>query len=511
MNQFVAVDVETANEDLSSICQIGLVEFHDGQILNTFKTLINPRSGFSRTNIRIHNITPQMVADSPCYSDIFPELAQRLTGKVFACYSTFDINALSAASAKYNLPPLECNFLDILTVARHTWPEYKPIGYQLKNVAAQLCLPYTPHDALEDARIAGMVLHKALETSKTTLSDWTEPRKRMRPPASKPTPNPDGKLFGQVVAFTGDFLYVTREQVTQLALEAGCEVKESVTLNTTLLVADGYFEGTKFNRAKELIGRGHPIRIISEKEFLDLIDFEIPPDTETPERGNTMSNSPSSQPQIVRFESSYVEPYPVPVMEEVDHRRTIERAIHYYDDSESAEVDDLKVQLILENSDEASVRVVSEAGIVGYLSPSNSKKYRAALQRLGLQNVIGQCDASVRGGRVKSSGEYSDFVIRLDIDLENLRTAQPLFPRAAAPTTPPAPSDEIAALRSRAAAVKPAPVQPVTIQPAPSKAQPRRTIGQGFYQALTKKHTWQEWLALLFIITLIMTLLNLGR
>jgi DNA polymerase III epsilon subunit-like protein len=37
---FVALDVETANPDLASVCQIGLVEFRNGGILKSWDWLV---------------------------------------------------------------------------------------------------------------------------------------------------------------------------------------------------------------------------------------------------------------------------------------------------------------------------------------------------------------------------------------------------------------------------------------------------------------------------------------
>jgi DNA polymerase-3 subunit epsilon len=43
---YLALDIETANADYSSICQLGFAEFQDGEILNTWKSLINPEDYF---------------------------------------------------------------------------------------------------------------------------------------------------------------------------------------------------------------------------------------------------------------------------------------------------------------------------------------------------------------------------------------------------------------------------------------------------------------------------------
>ena len=53
---FNAIDVETANSNTSSICQIGVVRVNEGQVDSCFSTLVNPEERFSSFNIRIHGI-----------------------------------------------------------------------------------------------------------------------------------------------------------------------------------------------------------------------------------------------------------------------------------------------------------------------------------------------------------------------------------------------------------------------------------------------------------------------
>ncbi len=60
-DSFVAIDVETANADLASICQIGLVTFADGQIVSEWQSLIDPEDEFNEINISIHGIDESSV------------------------------------------------------------------------------------------------------------------------------------------------------------------------------------------------------------------------------------------------------------------------------------------------------------------------------------------------------------------------------------------------------------------------------------------------------------------
>jgi DNA polymerase-3 subunit epsilon len=45
--KFVAIDFETANPCLSSVCQIGVVSFADGRRTHSWKTFINPDDYFA--------------------------------------------------------------------------------------------------------------------------------------------------------------------------------------------------------------------------------------------------------------------------------------------------------------------------------------------------------------------------------------------------------------------------------------------------------------------------------
>ena len=56
MLTFNSIDVETANADRASICQIGIVHVREGIIEDQWKTLINPEDWFDPWNESIHGI-----------------------------------------------------------------------------------------------------------------------------------------------------------------------------------------------------------------------------------------------------------------------------------------------------------------------------------------------------------------------------------------------------------------------------------------------------------------------
>ena len=79
---FFVLDVETANADLSSICQMGIVAFQDKKIIETWKSLIDPEDEFSQINISIHGITKEKVAGAPIFPYIYESLYSSLKDKL---------------------------------------------------------------------------------------------------------------------------------------------------------------------------------------------------------------------------------------------------------------------------------------------------------------------------------------------------------------------------------------------------------------------------------------------
>ena len=61
----IAIDFETANEQRSSACSVGLAWIEDGQVVRVEERFIRPKTmRFSSFNIAIHGIRPEHVEDA---------------------------------------------------------------------------------------------------------------------------------------------------------------------------------------------------------------------------------------------------------------------------------------------------------------------------------------------------------------------------------------------------------------------------------------------------------------
>lgn len=283
--QFVAIDLETANPDMSSICQVGLAIFSDGKLVGEWSTLVDPEDYFDDVNISIHGIEPTMVKGQPTLPRIAEKLCSYLTGTVSVCHTHFDRVALNRAYIKYNLNPPDTIWLDSARVVRRTWSDLAWRGYGLANVCNKIGYNFQHHDALEDAKAAGHVLLAALRESKTDIETWIQrvkrpiaPERSSSGPALRRVGNPEGDLFGETIVFTGS-LEITRSEAADLAAMVGCEVSSGVTKKTTILVVGdqdilrlaGREKSIKHRKAEELVAAGQPIRIIRETDFKEIV------------------------------------------------------------------------------------------------------------------------------------------------------------------------------------------------------------------------------------------------
>jgi DNA polymerase-3 subunit epsilon len=280
---FTSIDVETANADLSSICQIVIVKFVDGAIADKWSTLVDPEDEFDSINISIHGIDEKSVKGAPILTQIESHVRRMLSDTIVACHTPFDRVAIYQAYQRYDLKPIECIWLDTARVSRRAWTQFAYQGYGLANVAGELGIKFRHHDALEDAQTAGEILVRAVRDTGINVQGWLA---RVNQPIFgandyKITRDgaPEGPLAGEVVVFTGA-LSITRREAADLAASIGCDVRDGVTKEITLLVVGdqdlhrlvGYEKSSKHRKAEELIERGQQIRILGERDFLKIIE-----------------------------------------------------------------------------------------------------------------------------------------------------------------------------------------------------------------------------------------------
>ena len=269
---FVVVDVETACSRVSSICQIGIVGFRNGAEVFEYDTLIDPCDEFSPFNTRIHGIGPHHVAGRPNFAAVHAIIDQHLAARVTVAHSLFDKGALGAACRVHGRPPIETKWLDSVRVAKRAWPHLS--SHRLNVLSGYLGIRHKHHDALSDARAAGLVIVKAIEHTGIELSGWLKPANPRQGKA--PAPAKDGPLTCQRIAILG----AARDgPLATLLAAAGARVVTSVGITSTMLVVShdqpfGRYAhaAPAYRRALELQQDGYSIEIIAEEDLRQRID-----------------------------------------------------------------------------------------------------------------------------------------------------------------------------------------------------------------------------------------------
>jgi len=286
---FVAVDVETANVDKSSICQIGWTVVKGGAISSTEAILINPETYFDPFNIGIHGITEDKVSDSPRFADVKQTFRELMNDLPVISYGLFDQAAFNLAddgNADTHFVT-ETEWINGQKIVRRAWPEHFKGRYRLSFVAKTLNLELNAHDAGSDARVlaeAVLLASKKLEMTFDELvaraAQPLTPRSSAKKTAYQSLAmegSSEGPLMNQSICFTGS-LGIVRSKAAELVNNLGASVSNGVSANTTILIVGTQNspaitdnKSSKHKKAEQLIRDGYSIEIWSEDQFLQVL------------------------------------------------------------------------------------------------------------------------------------------------------------------------------------------------------------------------------------------------
>ena len=134
----------------------------DDYVVETYTSLIKPPpeyDSFAPINVKIHGITPDMVAEAPTFDVLYPQLRQIAAGAPILGYSKFDRSVLQQLADYYHLPinPTRIDgYVDVCSLARQNLPQLA--NHKLVTLARHFNLgTFSHHDASDDAAICALV------------------------------------------------------------------------------------------------------------------------------------------------------------------------------------------------------------------------------------------------------------------------------------------------------------------------------------------------------------------
>jgi DNA polymerase III subunit epsilon len=159
---FIAIDFETATGKRDSACAVGMVIVENSKIIEEYHSLIQPPNNeYSGYNIKVHGITEMDTMNAPFFSDIFPEIRDRLEGRTIVAHNeSFDRSVLQKTMDYYGLAYSDLNIPDQWEC---TLKIYRAKGYHPASLDAcckKQGIKLHHHQALSDARGCAMLYLK---------------------------------------------------------------------------------------------------------------------------------------------------------------------------------------------------------------------------------------------------------------------------------------------------------------------------------------------------------------
>lgn len=162
MNDFAAIDFETANRERTSVCAVGLVIVRQGRIARSLYRLIRPYPDYySRFCTRVHGLTTAVTADAPDFPAVWQEIAPLIEGLPLVAHnSLFDEGCLRACFRKFGLSDPGYRFYCTCRASRRVFGRSLP-DHRLPTVSAACgYILENHHHALADAEAcARIALH----------------------------------------------------------------------------------------------------------------------------------------------------------------------------------------------------------------------------------------------------------------------------------------------------------------------------------------------------------------
>ena len=91
IRDFIAIDFETANQQPSSVCSVGVVMVRNGQVADSFYSLIQPEPNYYNYWCqRVHGLSQCDTDDAPVFSKVWQQLEEKIADVFFSDQQSID-------------------------------------------------------------------------------------------------------------------------------------------------------------------------------------------------------------------------------------------------------------------------------------------------------------------------------------------------------------------------------------------------------------------------------------
>ena len=137
MKDFAAIDFETANNERSSVCSVGIVIVRNGEIVDTFYSLIQPEpNSYNYWCSQVHGLCHEDTDDAPVFPKVWAQIEPLITNLPLVSHNKpFDEGCLKAVFRVYQMDYPDYEFHCTCIASRKVWPE----GHHNLDIIAERC------------------------------------------------------------------------------------------------------------------------------------------------------------------------------------------------------------------------------------------------------------------------------------------------------------------------------------------------------------------------------------
>ncbi len=172
---FLAIDFETANEKVTSACEIGIAVVQYYKIVETKSWLIQPpENRFNPYNTYLHGIGENDVKDAPSFQDLWSVLLPYFEGQLIIAHNAeFDMQVLRSLLMHYNVSFHPLQYTCSIKVAKKVWhADMERFG--LSHMSKFLGLELEHHRAESDARACAEIASRGFREFQVSIREEIE-------------------------------------------------------------------------------------------------------------------------------------------------------------------------------------------------------------------------------------------------------------------------------------------------------------------------------------------------
>ena len=302
---YTVIDIETTglSRQNSEIIEFGALRVENGETVRSFSQLVRPTAPIPLDSTEITGITNEMLADQPSIETALPAFLDFIQDTPIIGHNilAFDLPIINRICTENNLSPITNPCCDMLPLARGC---LKISHYKLSAIADHLQVDLSQaHRALGDCETTYRCF-EALQKRYNPKIVWQSAKEfpieqqegkshkahitaeqfsyyRSRPKAKDIHPtvdmfDPAHPLYDLTCVITGEMQSMDLHDAMQCIADCGGHNADNITRKTDLLIvganSDSKHKSGKITKAEEYIVKGFPIKIITEADFLQLLN-----------------------------------------------------------------------------------------------------------------------------------------------------------------------------------------------------------------------------------------------